>query len=225
MGISKQIGWSPEANLYYQISQQLERLIGVTSKVVLVPPIPTVTIGSQTWMSQNLNVDRYLNGDFIPEVQDTTTWETTTEGAWCYYDNDPVNGAIYGKLYNWYAVTDPRGLAPEGYRVPSIADYSTLFSTLGNQSDAGGPMKEVGTVHWQAPNTGATNSSGFTALPGGIRDKFAAFSLIGFINQLWTTDENDFTSGVSYQLSNDSIGILNQSNDKFWGSSVRCIKN
>lgn len=225
MGISKQIGWSPEANLYYQISQQLERLIGVTSKVVLTPPIPTVTIGSQTWMVQNLNVDRYANGDIIPQITDDTAWENLTTGAWCWYENDSANGAIYGRLYNWYAVTDPRGLAPEGYRVPSVSDWITLFNTLGNPGDAGGPMKEAGTAHWIAPNTGATNSSGFTALPGGVRGKFGAFTDIGLINQLWTTDENDLTSGVSYKLANDDISVLTQNNDKFWGSTVRCIKN
>jgi uncharacterized protein (TIGR02145 family) len=225
MGISKQIGWGPEANLYYQISQQLERLIGVTSKVVLVPPIPTVTIGSQTWMSQNLNVDRYLNGDLIPEITDANQWDNLTVGAWCYYDNDPAYGEIYGKLYNWYAVADPRGLVPEGFHVPSISDWVTLFNTLGNQSDAGGPMKETGTVHWIAPNTGATNSSGFTALPGGTRGKLGVFSNIGLINRLWTPNENDFTSATDVSLFNDSVFITFQNNDKVWGSSVRAIKN
>ena len=109
MGISKQIGWSPEANLYYQISQQFERLIGVTSKVVLVPPTPppppppppTVIIGTQEWMLRNLNVTKYANGDVIPQVSDPTQWANLTTGAWCYYENNSANGPIYGKLYNW----------------------------------------------------------------------------------------------------------------------------
>lgn len=225
MGISKQIGWSPEANLYYQISQQLERLISVTSKVVLTPPIPTVTIGSQKWMLENLNVDRYANGDPIPEVQDPSEWSSLTTGAWCYYDNDPANGEIYGKLYNWIAVTDPRGLAPEGFHIPSFAEYFTLFITVGNAADAGIHLKEAGFAHWDAPNTGATNSSGFTALPGGVRGKFSAFLNIGRINGLWTTTENDASSAVTIYLFSNTVAAQYANNEKGWGYSVRAIKD
>src|SRR5665647_2153473 len=141
------------------------------------PPvsIPSVTICTQVWMLKNLDVSTYRNGDLIPEVTDQTAWATLTTGAWCYNNNDPAVGVIYGKLYNWYAVNDPRGLAPTGWHVPSDAEWTTLSTCLGGDAVAGGAKKETGTTHWTSPNTGATNSSGFTALPGGLRDRTGPF--------------------------------------------------
>jgi uncharacterized protein (TIGR02145 family) len=91
------------------------------------PPVnnyATVTIGTQVWMTKNLDVDRYRNGDIIPEVKDSIAWANLKTGAWCYYNNDPELGKIYGKLYNWYAVNDPRGLAPAGYHIPTDAEWT-----------------------------------------------------------------------------------------------------
>ena len=127
----------------------------------------SVTICSQVWMLKNLDVSKYRNGDDIPQVTDATTWANLTTGAWCYYENNTANGTVYGKLYNWFAVNDPRGLAPSGWHIPSQAEWVTLQNCLGN--DPGGKVKETGTAHWNPPNTGATNSSGFTALPAGSR--------------------------------------------------------
>ena len=129
----------------------------------------TVTICNQTWTKSNLNVSKYRNGDFIPQVTDPTAWANLTTGAWCYYNDDPANGAVYGKLYNWHAVNDPRGLAPQGWHIPSDIELTTLTNCLGGESIAGGQMKESGFAHWLSPNTDATNSSGFTGLPGGSR--------------------------------------------------------
>ncbi len=127
----------------------------------------TVTIGTQVWMTRNLDVDHYRNGDPIPEVKSASLWKSLTTGAWCYFKNDKDSGVTYGKLYNWYAVNDPRGLAPVGWHIPSDAEWSTLSAYLGGDSIAGGKLKESGTSHWNIPNTGATNVSGFSALPGG----------------------------------------------------------
>ena len=107
--------------------------------------IPSITICNQVWMLKNLDVSTYRNGDPIPQVTDPTTWVGLTTGAWCYYNNDPANGAIYGKLYNWYAVNDPRGLAPTGWHVPSDAEWtelSTCLDAISPTGNVGGKMKE-----------------------------------------------------------------------------------
>jgi uncharacterized protein (TIGR02145 family) len=131
----------------------------------------TVTICNQTWTKSNLNVSKYRNGDVIPQVTDPAAWSNLTTGAWCYYDNDPANGAVYGKLYNWYAVNDPRGLAPVGYHVPTETDWTTLSNCLGiDDLEIFNKMIEPGTTHWTIPHPEANNSSGFTALPGGVRE-------------------------------------------------------
>ena len=116
----------------------------------------TKQIGSQVWIAANLNVSHFRNGDIIPEVRGDDEWEKAdNEGraAWCYYNNDPANGAIYGKLYNWYAVNDPRGLAPKGWHVPCDDEWTELEICLGE--NAGGKMKETGTTHWTPPNIDA----------------------------------------------------------------------
>lgn len=127
---------------------------------------PFVIIGSQKWAQRNLNVSRYRNGDVIPQVTNAGQWVNLTTGAWCWYNNDSATYAsVYGRLYNWYAINDPRGLAPAGTHIPSAAEFSTLITTAGS----GGALKATGTTFWNSPNTGATNSTGFTGLPGGIR--------------------------------------------------------
>jgi uncharacterized protein (TIGR02145 family) len=130
--------------------------------------LPTIVIGNQQWMEKNLEVTSYRNGELIPEVSGPTAWATLTTGAWCWYDNDPANGAIYGKLYNWYAVADPRGLCPAGWHVPSDAEWTTLGTTLGGTSVAGAKMKSTSSL-WTTSNTPGDNSSGFAGLPGGSR--------------------------------------------------------
>ncbi|MEO6542359.1 MAG: fibrobacter succinogenes major paralogous domain-containing protein, partial [Ferruginibacter sp.] len=151
-------------------------------------PIPNVTICTQIWMLKNLEVTTYRNGDLIPEVTDPTVWSTLTTGAWCYYSNNAANGPVYGKLYNWYAVNDPRGLAPTGWHVPTDAEFTTLRTCLGGNAVAGGKLKEIGTTHWNSPNVGATNSSGFTALPAGESGGGAGINM-GQFNNMWTSTE------------------------------------
>jgi len=187
---------------------------------------PTVRIGSQCWMQYNLNVSTYLNGDPIPQVQDPNEWEKLTTGAWCYYNNDPANGSIYGKLYNWFALNDPRGLAPSGWKIPSYTDWTTLITFLGGESVAGGKMKA--TTGWNSPNTGATNSSGFTALPGGFR-LFAIYDYqaIGYNGSYWSSTENSATgfNAFSLELGNET-SIAYFGGPQFnGGGSVRCVKD
>ncbi len=197
---------------------------------------PTVNIGTQTWIQKNLNVSRYRNGDIIPQVTDATQWANLTTGAWCWYNNDSVNYSKYGKLYNWYAVNDSRGLAPEGWRVPSDGEWNKLVKYLDNSTDttligyqnssAGGLLKEAGISNWLSPNTSANNSSNFTALPGGQRGHAGAFGNIGQYGSWWTSTQNDVVTSYNrnlYNLSGDVIRYYFGS--KMFGLSVRCLKN
>jgi uncharacterized protein (TIGR02145 family) len=185
-------------------------------------PLPSVTIGTQTWMLRNLDVTTYRNGDPIPEITDQTQWNNLTTGAWCYYNNDSANGAIYGKLYNWYAVNDPRGLAPVGYHVPSLAEYILLRDYLGGASIAGGALKETGTTHWQSPNTGATNSSGFTLLGSGVRTFF--FTWLNQYSDSWTSTDGGYGGNFVY-AGYSSAGLSNSTTLSTKGSAVRCLKD
>jgi uncharacterized protein (TIGR02145 family) len=189
----------------------------------------TVTIGTQVWMNRNLDVDHYRNGDPIPEVQDSAIWNHLTTGAWCYYNNDPAIGAIYGKLYNWYAVNDPRGLAPTGWHVPTDAEWTTLTTYLVGENVAGGKLKESGTSHWTSPNTGATNETGFSSLPGGYRNYFGAFTTFGIYGYWWSSTENYASYAWSRTLYYNYAGIYRYNNgyynNKVNGFSVRSIKD
>ena len=139
----------------------------------------TVIIGSLTWLKQNLKVTHYNNGVTIPNVTGNVEWASLTTGGRCYYDNDSVaNDSVYGVLYNWYAVSDPGQICPSGWHVSTNAEWNTTEAYLGGTGIAGGKMKEAGTAHWLSPNTGATNSSGFTDLPGNMRDPAQNFRTI-----------------------------------------------
>lgn len=197
----------------------------VTIKDIEGAVYQTIKICDQTWTQTNLNVSHYRNGDLIPEVSNPSQWVGLTTGAWCYYNNDPTTGAIYGKLYNAYAVTDPRGLAPHGTHIPSNTEFLALAACLGGESIAGGKLKEAGISHWLNPNTGATNSSGFAALPGGYRCSCssAAFYNIGNQSFFWSSADNGTGAAWSMVLGYDN-GILSVAgNDKRKGFSVRCI--
>jgi len=238
VGISKQIGWSQEANLLYEILRELDYLNLVTADATgncvcpttttTTTTTPSVTIGTQTWTLRNLDVATYANGDIIPEITDEVEWENTSIGAWCYPNNDPALGAVYGKLHNFYAVNDPRGLAPIGYHIPTQTEFQTLSDYLGGDAVSGGPLKETGTTHWNSPNTGATNSSGFTALGAGDRSPSGGvFSSIGVTGNFWSATES-VPSILSFFLTVgfNFVGSLsaNQSVQRY-GYSVRLIKD
>lgn len=198
-------------------------------------PYESVAIGPQVWMKKNLDVDHYRNGDLIPQVTDSLEWVKLKTGAWCYNNNDPAMGNIYGKLYNWYAVNDPRGLAPAGWHIPSYLEYTELINNIGDTLTAGGDLKSIGTIKagnglWADPNTGATNKSGFSAIPGGIRKyPTGEFGYIGGLTEFWTSsvDLNDYTGAKAWQieLTSNTSRVYRYSYDKRMGFSVRCIKD
>jgi len=188
--------------------------------------INSVRIGNQVWMTENLNVDHYRNGDPIPDVRDPQEWTELTTGAWCYFNNNPANGAIYGKLYNWYAVNDPRGLAPQGWHIPSDAEWQMLVDHLGGSAVAGGKLKEQGTKHWDSPNTGASNESGFSALPGGHRDFLDGNYIdMGTVPFFWSSTENNSFDAFVRFLHYDHPVVSHYYFNVHQGASVRCVRD
>jgi len=184
-----------------------------------------ITIGTQQWLGENLKVTHYRNGDPIPNITDDTQWSQLNTGAYCWYNNDITNKQIYGALYNWYTVNDSRNVAPIGWHVPSRNEWILLKDYLGGSYNAGGKLKEIGTAHWQFPNTGATNETNFTALPGGVRGSM--FISIREIGYWWTSTNNDLNTAFYYKMLFDEAS-LNGSNmylTKKNGISIRCIRD
>ena len=186
-----------------------------------------IKIGTQKWMTKNLAVSRYRNGDKIPQVTDPAAWAALTTGAWCWYNNDSAIGAVYGRLYNWYAVHDPRGLAPIGWHVPSDLEWDTLSTFLGN--NAGGKLKDTGTIEagtglWYAPNIGANNRSGFTALPGGERWHIS-FDALGKRGSWWSSTDLSTDNASIFGLGYGYRHAFHSATTKLDGLSVRCIKD
>jgi uncharacterized protein (TIGR02145 family) len=180
----------------------------------------SITIGAQVWMVENLKVTHYRNGDPVPNVTDNTQWESLNQGAYCDYNNDPGNTAVYGHLYNSYATSDQRNICPEGWRLPTNADWLQLEVFLGGNNVAGGKMKEAGTTHWTTPNTSADNSSGFTGVPGGNRG-YGGFADLGNYAYFWSDPTSTYSRGLLYNMS-ATTGISNYST--VLGLSIRCIK-
>jgi uncharacterized protein (TIGR02145 family) len=188
-----------------------------------------VRIGDQIWATENLNTDRFGNGEFIIEAKTDAEWKKAgdqNQPAWCYYENDAANGEIYGKLYNWYAVADNRGLCPAGWHVPTHSEWTQLTNFLGGQEIAGGKMKSTGTQYWKSPNIGATNESGFSALPVGNRGKDGRFDGIGYFYFCWSATE-DWSGGFAwyYNLYYNRRDARCYNYYKHDGYSVRCIKD
>ena len=198
--------------------------------VALRPTVPIesneILIGNQIWMTKNLNVSRYRNGDIIPQVQNASQWAMINYGAWCYYQNNSANGPIYGKLYNLGAIKDPRGLAPQGWHIPNNDEWTTLFLTLGGFSgvNSGGQLKS--TTLWDTPNTGANNSSSFTALPGGKREGNAGiFMDIGQQGNWWSSSSTFGGDGWYYRLYYNLSDIGGGTSYAQFGYAVRCVKD
>ena len=187
---------------------------------------PVQTICCQSWMTKNLDVATYRNGDPIPKVTDNAAWAALTTGAYCYYNNDSATyAATYGKLYNWYAVNDSRGLAPEGWHIPTDFDWTTLENCLGGAAVAGGAMKETGTIHWTTPNTEATNISGWAGLPGGFRDFSGTFGDVGGYGYWWSSTEYFTTLAWFRYLDYNSGSIFRYVANMYFGFSVRCLRD
>ena len=184
--------------------------------------LPSIQIGNQTWTSINLDVTSYRNGDAIPQVQDADTWFNLSTGAWCYYENNTPNGNTYGKLYNWYAIKDPRGLAPNGYHIPTDAEWTILTTYLGGESVAGTKMKS--TTGWQNNGNGS-NTSGFAGLPGGYRDNSGNFYGIDTNGNWWSSSQSDTWNAWYRSMSYTSFYVNRSFNNKRGGFSVRCLRD
>lgn len=183
-----------------------------------------ITIGTQTWTVENLRTTKYNTGAPIPQVADSAQWVSLGSGAYCEY-TDFVNLPVsYGRLYNWYAVNDSRKLAPTGWHVPTSADWNLLFTYLGGTSVAGAKLKEAGTTHWASPNSGATNSSGFTALPTGYRHN-GSYYLIGSYGFSWIATEANSTTAGSLEFGYWTSEVAKLDRSKNTGMSVRCIRD
>ncbi|WP_163711400.1 FISUMP domain-containing protein [Mangrovibacterium lignilyticum] len=188
-------------------------------------PYSAVTIGTQTWLVENLRTTKYANGDQIPNVVNTNEWQNATSGAWCYYENLADYAVPYGKLYNWYAVTDARNVCPAGWHVPTDAEWQTLITFVGGSDVAGNALKETGTAHWH-PNDLATNSSGFTALPGGAQSAFIGTGYpANSLGMFWTATPVDGENAYGYYLFDGYQSINQQGYVKQTGLSVRCVKD
>lgn len=184
-----------------------------------------VKIGNQWWMAENLKTTKYANGEAIPNITVNTTWNTTTEGAWSYYNNDTQYNNSYGKLYNWHAVADSRNLCPAGWHVPTDVEWTVLTDLLGGLDVAGGKLKDKGTTYWNTPNTNATNEVGFTARAGGWRITSGSFSSMGNFGRWWTSTQYDATRAWYRHAAYDHERIIRNYLDRNMGYAVRCVRN
>ena len=193
-----------------------------------------IKIGNQTWTSKNLDVETFRNGEVIPQVQDQEEWANLTTAAWCYYENESDNGKIYGKLYNWYAVNDPRGLAPKGYHIPTDAEWTILTDYLGGDYLGGGVIqgdpragtgdKMKSTSGWQNNDNG-NNISGFAGLPGGYRENKGNFYYGGAYGNWWSSSEGSTSYAWYRNLYSIEGYVFRSYGTKQNGFSVRCLKD
>ena len=215
-----------------------EKLLSITQKILseIKPQYESERIGNQEWMTRNLYVDRFRNGDLIPHVESDEEWKKAGENgqpAWCYYDNDPKNGKKYGKLYNWYAVNDSRGLAPKGWHIPTDVEWSILTTYLGGEDIVGHKLKSVESWEdWEdedgeLQNGNGDNSSGFNVLPGGIRNYLGDFFKITINALFWSATKHDIIDTLAwsrYLYSSNSI-VSRNFYVKSFGASVRCLRD
>ncbi len=185
----------------------------------------TITIGTQTWMAENLRTTKYRNGDPIPTGVYGTTWGNLTIGAYCNYNNYAAGVITYGRLYNWRAVVDSRNIAPAGWHVSSDDEWWTLVVYLGGGTIAGDKLRETGTTHWSMQITAVTNESGFTALPGGGRHASGEFEYIYGSGYWWTTTQSSSSLAVEWNIQTAWSNLYMGSNNKSDGFSVRCVKD
>ncbi|MFO7622059.1 MAG: fibrobacter succinogenes major paralogous domain-containing protein [Bacteroidales bacterium] len=179
----------------------------------------TVEIGTQTWMAENLRTTKYNDGTPVPLVTDNTEWAALTTPGLSWYNNDTD---VYGALYNWYAVNTGK-LCPAGWHVPDDEEWSTLTSFLGGEAVAGSTLKEAGTLHWLPPNAGATNETGFTALPGGYRSSAGTYTNIKRYAYWWSSSQRTTNDAWFRDLSYGYNNADRTSSNKKGGFSVRCV--
>jgi len=195
-----------------------------------------VAIGDQAWMAQNLRTTRYSDSTTIAHVTDDRAWTQLGAGAWCNYDNEPANEAIYGKLYNWYAAANPK-ICPQGWHIPTDAEWQQLELVLGmaadevNATDYRGGVQQVGgkmkaTTLWQSPNTGATNESGFSGLAGGFRSSLdGSFDLLGFNGYWWSASKSVADSAWGRYLNFGGAGVGKYDFDERDALCLRCVRD
>ena len=184
-----------------------------------------IVIGTQTWMVENLKTTKYRNGDAIANV--TGDWSVLVTGAYSWYNNDATTYRnSYGALYNWYAVADSRNIAPLGWHVPTDVEWTTLTDYLNGTSVAGGKLKETGTAHWKSPNLGATNSTGFAALPGGYHNfKDSTFDVVGSDGFWWSSTAGSGAIAGCRFLDFGNANVYRLFYEKQYGFSVRCVRD
>lgn len=183
----------------------------------------TVRIGTQLWITENLRTTRYNDSTAISTGLSNSDWSSATTGAFSIYDGSASNNTTYGKLYNWHAVMTGK-LAPKGWHVPSEAEWQTMIEYLGGSSVAGGKLKSTSSL-WMAPNTGATNSSGFSGLPSGYRGTTGGYSLITKSAYFWAATQRNTTQGEYFLLDNDFASSNANGATKTFGYAVRCVMN
>lgn len=185
----------------------------------------TVVIGSQTWLKENLKTTKYNDGISIPLVENDTAWINLSTPGYCWYDNNQtIYGNTYGALYNWYTVNTNK-LCPLGWHVPTNVEWTTLVDYLGGSDLAGGKLKEVGTTHWQTPNTEASDLYYFTALPGGERSSFGLSHDVGKIGSWWTATLTNSNEPWTFFVSYNSGKVFSGVSDYILGKTVRCVKD
>ncbi len=186
----------------------------------------TVRIGNQTWMAENLRVTHYQNGDPVPNSKDSAEWNSLKTGAYCNYNNtdDLDTIATYGRLYNWYATSDNRNLAPKGWHVASAIDWNILIDHLGGDTIASKKLKEAGDLHWE-DSYDSDNSSGFTALPGGSRSLYREFHYMNIYAIFWTSSDYGATQAPFLFLFYYDDNLWRDTIEKFEGFSIRCVKD
>jgi uncharacterized protein (TIGR02145 family) len=189
---------------------------------------PSIVLGNgQEWMSENLRTNTYSNGATIANVTNSVQWINLQTGAWSYYNNDSQNQTSYGKLYNWYAVTDPRNVCPSGWHVPTDAEWTELTNYLGGELVAGGKLKSTDMTFWDSPNNDATNESGFSGLPGGLRYVDGSFGSEGAYGYWWSSTGQPGQGGQCWhrQLESNNGFFIPTSGNGMLGMSVRCLKD
>lgn len=226
--ITTEQGSSTETKEGFIVVEQLPGGCGSTTIVNDVDgnAYSVVTIGSQCWLGENLKVTHFRDGSPIPEITDDLEWKNLTTPGMVSYGNDNGNDATYGKLYNWFAIADPRGICPEGFHVPHDNEWTVLTKYLDPDNEfAGGRMKEVGTDHWLEPNEGANNSSGFTGLPGGMRFNEGQFDHLGLRGLFWSTREDHDFEAYFLTLTYETAVAHQTVIYKQSGVSCRCVKD
>ena len=214
-------------NGLFQFSSTMDKVEypSIKNKVYLPNEITGVKIGNQIWMTQNLKVAHFRNGDSVHYAKTAEEWEKAgkeQKPAWCYYNNDPANDSKYGKLYNWFAVNDPRGLAPAGWHIPSDVEWKQLTDFIGGNEAARKKLKSIS--GWELNGNG-TNESGFNGLPGGYRYDYGFFNYGGLFAVWWASPVNYTSFAWLYYQAYNFGNAFRYFPTKAFGFSVRCVKN